>query len=105
MNIKISKIDSIAGDFDINGIVTALEQDSLDDLSPKELQEKAFKDDGSIPNKVAALDAKAFGLRKSYFDVWTPVNEATPGIWKLNKEADGTEWITREEDGTDVKFS
>jgi len=94
-NIRISRLDDAEGDINTADILAALELDDMDEMSPAELETKAYADKGIIPNKIAAANAGSFGIKKAYFDVWKPVDETKKGIWHLQKDADGGEWIVR----------
>lgn len=96
MTIRISRLDDASGDFnDLNSLEAALEQDANEELSPAELEVKAFDEQGIIPARVASAQASKFGLRHAYFDVYKPVNTANKGVWQLEKDADGNEFIIR----------
>ncbi len=95
MNIRISRLDDVGGDFDTKTIEIALEQDAMDEMTPFELEVKNYTEVGIIPKTVAHSQASSFGLRKAYLDVWKPIDSKTSGIWHLQKDADGKEWIVR----------
>jgi hypothetical protein len=96
MTIRISRLDDTSGDFnDLNSLEAALEQDAVEEMSPEELEVKAFTEQGIIPARVASSKASTFGLRHAYFDVYKPVNTSTKGVWQLEKDADGNEYIVR----------
>ena len=94
-NIRISRLDDAGGNMNLSDIEAALEQDAIEEMTPDELEAKAFADEGAIPNKIAKEKAEGFGIRKAYFDVWKPVDESKVGIWHLSKDEDGSEWIVR----------
>lgn len=96
MTIRISRLDDASGDFnDLKSLEAALEQDAIEEMSPAELETKAFTESGIIPDRVASSQAKSFGLRHAYFDVWKPVDTSAKGVWHLQKDADGNEYIVR----------
>jgi hypothetical protein len=105
MSIKISKIDQNYSAIDFNSLKNGIEDADREDLTTEDLSKEAFAKSGTIPSRVALASASQFGLRKAYFDIWKPANPETKGVWKLSKEADGTEWITQEEDPTNTKHS
>lgn len=95
MTIRISRLDDPSGNMNVSEIEAALELDARDEMTPLEVEAKDFNEKGIIPNKIASSNAKSFGLRHAYFDVWKPVNTEAKGIWHLQKDADGNEWIVR----------
>ncbi len=95
MNIRISRLDDSAGDFDTVNLQAALDQDALEEMSQLDIEKKVYAEQGTIPNKVAASEASTFGLRRAYFDVYKPANSSTRGVWHLEKDADGNDFIVR----------
>lgn len=96
MTIRISRLDDASGDFnDLKSLEAALEQDTIEEMSPEELEVKAFTEQGIIPSRVASSKASSFGLRHAYFDVYKPINTSNQGVWQLQKDANGNEYIVR----------
>ncbi len=96
MSQKISKLDGQNYNcLDFKILESSLKQGGIDDMTDLDLEKEQFKEEGIIPNKVAKADAEVFGLRKAYFDIFKPVNPSTPGVWKLEKDASGSEYIVR----------
>jgi len=94
-NIRISRYDDAGGNMDMSSIESALEQDAIEEMTPDEREAKAYADSGTVPNKIAKEKADSFGIRKAFFDVWKPVDENKKGVWHLQKDADGNEFIVR----------
>jgi len=105
MSIRISKIDQNYSAIDFNSLKDGMEEAEREDMTSEDLTKEAFSVHGIVPSRVALANADEFGLRKAFFDVWKPTNPETQGTWRLSKEADGTEWITREEDTSNIKNS
>jgi hypothetical protein len=70
------------------------ERELLDD---RELAIATFKETGVRPVKIAKADAPAFGIRKAFWDVYSPVEGTPAGAWLLEKDANGDEFIVIKE--------
>ncbi len=96
MTIRISRLDDGSGDFDdLKILEAAIEEDAMEEMSPEELEVKAYTEKGIIPNRLAVARASKFGLRHAYFDVWKPSDSNKQGIWQVQKDADGNDYIIR----------
>ena len=95
MTIKISRLDEFGSQFDTKFLEAAIEQDNRDNMSPEEVQIAEYTQNGIIPNKVAIGKASTFGLRRAYFDIFKHENNSTKGVWQLQKDADGNEFIVK----------
>ena len=67
-------------------------------MDEKELIRHAFVKQGAIPNKVALASASEFGLKHAYFDVYKPADDTKKGVWIIEKDASGIEFIVRADD-------
>ena len=98
MNNKIVSIEQNYGALDIDILKASLEAGDIEEMDSKEIVRHAFVKQGSIPNRIMVKEASDFGLKHSYFDVWKPVDEAKTGVWIMEKDSSGQEWIVRAED-------
>ncbi len=96
MTIKISSIsERDTCDVDFSILKEELAASDYEDLSPVEIEEKLYQDHGVAPDKIAVADAGKFGIRRAFFDVFKPSDTTKAGVWHLEKDADGNEYIVK----------
>lgn len=98
MSMKIGKIeqDYSAVDFGMLQDDLALaEVENMDDVT---FAAAKYKATGERPTRIAIANANQFGLKKAFWDVYSPIEGATAGNWRLEKDAtSGEEIIVRKD--------
>lgn len=79
---------------DYSKLSSSLNEADKELLSERELAIANYKENGVRPTRIAKADAQTFGLRKAFWDVYTPIEGVQNGQWMLEKDAEsGDEFI------------
>ena len=96
MPSKINSVNQNYGSVDIPELSSDMELADLEELGEREFAIARYQKEGTIPAKVAKADASTFGLKKAFWDVYSPANKEQTGQWILEKDAEsGDEFIVR----------
>ena len=83
---------------DYNKLSESLNEGERELLSDRELAIANYKEKGIRPTRIAKADAEAFGIRKAFWDVYSPVEGVKGGQWQIEKDVEsGDEYITVKE--------
>jgi hypothetical protein len=90
---KINSVEMNYDALDINELTEDLQLAEVENLGEREYAVAKYKADGVRPTKIAKADADKFGLRKAFWDVYSPV-DSTQGRWIVESDAEsGDEFI------------
>ncbi len=95
MNTKITSISQRDCSVDYSVLKEELANAEYDELSPSQIEEKLYKEHGVVPAKIAVENIEKFNIRRAFFDVYKSTDETKKGVWHLEKDADGNEFIVR----------
>ena len=94
-NIKINSVNQNYETLDIGDLQSDLDLARLEEMGEHEYALAKFKDTGVRHQRIAVAEAKEFGLRKAFWDVYSPVEKSETGRWMVEKDAtSGEEFIT-----------
>jgi len=95
MPSKINSVNQNYNALDFKELKSDLELADVEALSEKEFAIAKYKATGERPIKIAKADAETFGLKKAFWDVYSPVENPQPGRWVVEQDAEsGDEFIT-----------
>lgn len=98
MSYKISNIEQNYNALDFKELQSDLNLADAEEMDDRSFAIAKYKTTGERPVKVAKVDAESFGLRKAFWDVYSPVEGTSAGMWRLDKDAStGEEVIIRKE--------
>jgi hypothetical protein len=83
---------------DFTELKNDLELAEIESMDDRTYAIAKYKATGERPVKVAKSDAESFGLRRAFWDIYSPVEGVAAGQWKIEKDATtGEEFIIRKE--------
>lgn len=98
MPYRISNIEQNYNTLDFSELqedLTLAEVENMDDVT---FAAAKYKVTGERPVRIAAVNAEKFGLKKAFWDVYSPVEGVASGMWRLEKDATtGEETIVRKD--------
>jgi len=90
---KINGVEQNYNALDFGELSSDLELAEVENLNDREYAVAKYNASGVRPVKIAAVDAEKFGLRKAFWDVYSPV-DSTTGRWIVEADAEsGDEFI------------
>jgi hypothetical protein len=98
MSYRISRIEQNYNALDFTELQNDLELAEVESMDERTYAIAKYKVTGERPVRVAKADAESFGLRRAFWDIYSPVEGVTAGQWKIEKDATtGEEFIIRKE--------
>lgn len=98
MSYKISKLEQNYNALDFTELQNDLNLADVEGMDERHYAIAKYKATGERPMKVAKVDAESFGLRKAFWDVYSPAEGTAAGAWRLDKDAvTGEDIIIRKE--------
>lgn len=98
MSIRVSKIENDYSAVDFDSLQEDLTLAELEDMDELTFAVAKFKASGVRPSRIAVANASQFGLKKAFWDVYSPVENPSAGTWRLEKDATtGDEVIVRKD--------
>ena len=92
---KISKIEQNYEAIDFTELVDDLKLADYEEMNNAEFALAKYKETGVRPLRIAKADAEKFGLRKAFWDVYSPIEKTETGQWTLEVNEAGEESIIR----------
>ena len=98
MSIKVSKLENDYSAFDFESLQEDLTLAEIEDMDEITFAAAKYKVTGERPSRIAVANASQFGLKKAFWDVYSPVEGVNAGMWRLEKDAvTGEENIVRKD--------
>jgi len=95
MNNKIATIQQNYNSVDTDMLKENLTAADIEELSVEENEERLFKEQGIIPNKIRLSNIDKFMIKKAFWDVYKPIDESKKGVWILESDSEGNKFIVR----------
>ncbi len=100
MSIRVSKIENDYSAVDFTELQEDLTLADLEDMDEATYAVAKYKASGVRPSRIAVASAAQFGLKKAFWDVYSPVEGPTAGNWRLEKDASTGEEVIVRKDST-----
>lgn len=98
MSIKVSKIENDYSSVDFDTLQEDLTLAEVENMDAATFAVAKYKTSGVRPSRIAIASAEQFGLKRAFWDVYSPVEGPTAGQWRLEKDASsGEEFIVRKD--------
>jgi hypothetical protein len=95
MPSKINSVNQNYNALDFQELQSDLELADVEELSERDFAVAKYKATGERPLRIAMADADTFGLKKAFWDVYSPVENPQTGRWIIEKDAtSGDEFIS-----------
>jgi hypothetical protein len=96
MSIRIGKIEQDYGAVDFGMLQDDLALAEVENMDDVTFATAKYKATGERPVRIAVANAAQFGLKKAFWDVYSPVEGVAAGNWRVEKDAaTGEEFISR----------
>ena len=87
MPSKINSVNQNYNALDFQELQSDLELADVEALSERDFAIAKYKATGERPLRIAKADAGTFGLKKAFWDVYSPVENPQVGRWIIEKDA------------------